>query len=161
SSRTDRIHFSAASGLIFGEGGEVVSSSGSPTANFNVRGPMAIDPALNAAFVLPQLFFSGGNLQAFDLTRFTLSRSITVTGVTGTPRRLIRWGQNGLAFNTDSGQIVLIAGNFLDPVTSPSPLPVPSPSPTPTPNPNPSAPVISLLSPGSAVAGSGDFTLTV
>jgi hypothetical protein len=33
--------------------------------------------------------------------------------VTGNPERLIRWGWNGLAFNTDGGQIYLIGGNFV------------------------------------------------
>jgi hypothetical protein len=32
----------------------------------------------------------------------------------GNPLKLIRWGQNGLAFNTDAGQVVLIGGNFVN-----------------------------------------------
>jgi hypothetical protein len=31
----------------------------------------------------------------------------------GSPKRLIRWGQSGLAFNTDAGEIVLVGGNFV------------------------------------------------
>lgn len=157
----DRIRFSQVTNQIYGEGGEVLSTAGQPTANFNVRGPQAIDSSLNAAFILPQTFFPFGTLEAYDLTRFTLNRTITLNGVTGTPRRMIRWGQNGLAFNTDSDQIVLVAGNFLDPITAPPPLPVPTPTPTPTPNPNPQAPVISFLNPGSAIVGDNSFTLTV
>ncbi len=157
----DRIRFSQVTNQIYGEGGEVLSTAGQVTANFNVRGPQAIDPGLNAAFVLPQSFFPFGTLQAYDLTRFTLNRTITLNGVTGTPKRMIRWGQNGLAFNTDSGQIVLVAGNFLDPIAAPPALPVPTPTPTPTPNPNPQVPVISFLNPGSAIVGDNSFTLTV
>ena len=159
----DRIHRDAATGLVYAESGEVVqSATGSQSATFNVRGPMAIDPALNGAFFVPQVFSApAGTVQAFDLTRFTLDRSITLTGVSGNPLRLIRWGTNGLAFNTDGGQIVLVAGNFLDPISAPAPLPVPTPTPAPTPNPNPLAPNISLLNPGSAQAGGSAFTLTV
>jgi sugar lactone lactonase YvrE len=157
----DRIHLSAANSQVYGEGGEVLSTAGQTTASFNARGPLAIDPDLNAAFIIPQNFFGPITLQAFNLTRFTLNRTITLSGVTGTPRRMIRWGQNGLAFNTDSGQIVLVAGNFLDPITAPPALPVPTPTPTPTPNPNPQAPAITFLNPGSAIAGGSSFTLTV
>jgi hypothetical protein len=157
----DRIHLSPANSRVYGEGGEVLSTAGQTTANFNARGPLAIDPDLNAAFIIPQTFFGPITLQAYNLTRFTLNRTITLNGVTGTPRRMIRWGQNGLAFNTDSGQIVLVAGNFLDPITAPPALPVPTPTPTPTPNPNPQAPVITFLNPGSAIAGGSSFTLTV
>jgi hypothetical protein len=157
----DRIHLSQANSQVYGEGGEVLSTAGSTTANFNVRGPLAIDPGLNAAFIIPQSFCCNSTLQAYDLTRFTLNRTITLNGVTGTPRRMIRWGQNGLAFNTDSGQIVLVAGNFLNPIAAPPALPVPTPTPTPAPNPNPQAPAISFLNPGSAIAGGSSFTLTV
>jgi hypothetical protein len=159
--RGDRIHFSQTNNQIYGEGGEVLSTAGQTTANFNVGGPMVIDPGLNAAFIIPQNFFGSSTLQAYNLSRFTLNRTIPLNGVTGRPRRMIRWGQNGLAFNTDSGQIVLVAGNFLDPIAAPSPLPVPTPTPTPTPNPNPQAPTISFLNPGSAIAGGSSFTLTV
>ena len=158
--RGDRIHLRAAANLIYGEGGEVLSTAGQSTANFNVRGPEAIDPDLNAAFIIPQRLGSI-ILQAYDLTRFTLNRTIPLNGLTGTARHMIRWGKNGLAFNTDSGQIVLIAGNFLDPILSPTAVPVPTPTPTPTPNPNPQAPAISFLNPGSAIAGGTGFSLTV
>jgi hypothetical protein len=157
----DRIHFSQTNSQVYGEGGEAVSTSGQMTANLNVRGPLAIDPGLNAVFIIPQNICCGTNLRAYDLTRYTLNRTITPNGVTGTPQRMIRWGQNGLAFNTDSGQIVLIAGNFLDPIAAPPALPVPTPTPTPTPNPNPQAPTISFLNPGSAIVGDNSFTLTV
>jgi hypothetical protein len=157
----DRIHFSQANNQIYGEGGEVLSTAGQTAANFNVRGRQAIDPGLNAAFIIPQNLFGSITLQAYNLSRFTLNRTITLNGVTGTPKRMIRWGQNGLAFNTDSGQIVLVAGNFVDPIGPPPVLPVPTPTPTPTPNPNPQAPAISFLNPGSAIVGDNSFTLTV
>jgi hypothetical protein len=51
--------------------------------------------------------------EAPDLKLFSIIDTITVSPVVGTPERLIRWGHNGLAFNTDGGQIVLIGGNFV------------------------------------------------
>jgi hypothetical protein len=98
---------------------------------------------------------------AYNLSRFTLNRTIPLNAVIGRPGRMIRWGQNGLAFNTDSGQIVLVAGNFLDPIAAPPALPVPTPILTPIPNPNPQAPAISFLNPGSAIVAGSGFTLTL
>jgi hypothetical protein len=68
---------------------------------------MVPDSTLNAAFfvnasVLPNI------IEAFNFTTHPLIGSIPIPAITGNPRRLIRWGQNGLAFNTDGGQIYLI-----------------------------------------------------
>src|SRR5579864_1291661 len=63
----DRIRFSQVTNQIYGEGGEVLSTAGQVTANFNVRGPQAIDPGLNAAFIIPQNFCCNRALQAYDL----------------------------------------------------------------------------------------------
>lgn len=52
-------------------------------------------------------------VQSFNLTTRAAIASITIPSVTGNPQRLIRWGQNGLAFNTDGGLIYLIGGNFV------------------------------------------------
>jgi len=62
--------------------------------------------------------FNSGSvtIESFDLTNFTRLGSITIPNVTGTPLRLIRWGKNGLAFNTGgvgiSGQVYLIQSNL-------------------------------------------------
>jgi hypothetical protein len=53
------------------------------------------------------------SLQSFKLTTFALVSSMTIPNVTGNPLRLVRWGQNGLAFNLDGGPIYLIGGNFV------------------------------------------------
>jgi hypothetical protein len=57
-------------------------------------------------------------------THFTFLGAIVLPNVTGTPAKLIRWGQNGLALLTSgssgSGQpggVFLISGNF---VTNPA-----------------------------------------
>src|SRR5581483_6122691 len=68
-------------------------------------------------------------------------------------------GQNGLAFNTDNGNVFLVGGNFVSPVSTATPPATPLPAPPPTPAAN--APAIALLTPSSALAGGNAFTLTV
>jgi hypothetical protein len=48
-----------------------------------------------------------------------------IPNVSGVPGTLIRWGKDGLAFNTSGGQVITIEGSFVGPATpqaSPSPL---------------------------------------
>jgi hypothetical protein len=52
-------------------------------------------------------------LQSFNLTTLALVDSTTIGNVNGSIGRLVRWGQNGLAFNTSGGQIFLVAGTFV------------------------------------------------
>jgi hypothetical protein len=74
---------------------------------------MVPDSTLKTAF-----FITGGGpstaiIQSFNLATRALIGSITISNVTGNPLKLIRWGQNGLAFNTDGGQVFLVGGNFI------------------------------------------------
>jgi hypothetical protein len=52
-------------------------------------------------------------LQSFNLTTLALVDSTTIGNVNGSIGRLVRWGQNGLAFNTSGGQVFLVAGTFV------------------------------------------------
>ena len=113
SSFTNRIHFDAGTQLVYADDGHVVNpSTGAPAGNFSTSGRMVPDSTLNKAFFMTGLGSSSVTITAFDLKLFTIINAINFP-VTGTPQRLIRWGQNGLAFNTDGGQIVLIGGNFV------------------------------------------------
>jgi hypothetical protein len=47
-------------------------------------------------------------LSALSITNLALVNSVTITNVSGSPTRLIRWGTDGLAFRTTGGQIFLI-----------------------------------------------------
>src|SRR2546427_757011 len=49
---------------------------------------------------------------AFDFYTLTVN-SIAFSIGRGNPVRLVRWGQNGLAFITDGGQVGLVGGNFI------------------------------------------------
>jgi hypothetical protein len=154
-----RIHFDRGNHLLWGENGHVVDPvAGSPVAILAASGPTVTDSSLNVAFVLSGGFGSA-TLTAFDMTHFTAVGSITIPNVNGGVKRLIRWGQNGLAFNTNNGQVFLVGGNFVSPVSTATPPATPLPDPPPAPAPN--APAITLLTPSSALAGANAFTLQV
>jgi hypothetical protein len=114
SSFRNRIHFDSGTKLIYADDGHAINpATGLSVGNFGVAGVMVPDSTLNLAFFVTAGSGSTITIQAFDLTQFTAVSSITLSNVSGNPLRLIRWGQNGLAFNTDAGQIVLVGGNFV------------------------------------------------
>jgi hypothetical protein len=78
---------------------------------------MVPDSSLNAAFFIGQNEYDVWNIESFDLTHFTPVNLISPPNIVGNPLRLIRWGQNGLAFNTDSGWVYIVQGTFVGPVT--------------------------------------------
>ena len=53
---------------------------------------------------------SGANwiVQAYEAASLIPAGTMTISNVVGTPSSLIRWGQSGLAFRTDSNQLFLI-----------------------------------------------------
>ncbi|MGB7923645.1 MAG: FG-GAP-like repeat-containing protein [Pyrinomonadaceae bacterium] len=58
-------------------------------------------------------------VQAFDQRTFVaLSSPFPVTGVSGTPTSLIRWGASGLAFRTTGGQVILVRSPLVPSATS-------------------------------------------
>ena len=163
SSFSNHIHFDSGSNLVYADEGHAVSpSTGLPAGNFNAGGLMVPDSSLNTAFFIPNPSGSGNvTIDSFDQTHFTPITSITVTGISGTPTRLIRWAQNGLAFITSgaTGQVVLVGGNFISPAPTPAQTAPPSPAVPPAPAAN--APTITLLNPSSVAAGGVAFTLNV
>jgi hypothetical protein len=154
-----KIHFNSTTQRVYSDGGQVAKpSTGAPSGIFQSSGPMVPDATTNTAYFASQQ--TGPTIiKSFDLTHFTPVSSITVPGVTGTVQRLLRWGNNGLAFNTTGGQIVLIGGNL--PVAALFPPATPIPTPAPTPAPTAQTPSIASLSPGSASAGGPAFNITI
>jgi hypothetical protein len=154
-----KIHFNSATQRVYSEGGQVANAStGAPSGLFQISGPMVPDATTNTAYFVSQQ--TGATvIKSFDLTHFTPVSSLTVPGVSGTVERILRWGNNGLAFNTTGGQIVLMGGTL--PVAPPFPTATPIPTPAPTPAPTAQTPVIASLSPGSASAGGPAFSITV
>jgi hypothetical protein len=70
---------------------------------------------------------SSATLNVFDMQTFVLLGSLSLPGVTGVPNSLVRWGANGLAFNTPTQ--VLLLQNAL--IAGPSPNYTPAPPPLP------------------------------
>lgn len=113
-----RIHYDQGTKLVYADDGHVVNpATGLPAGSFAASGVMVPDSTLNAAFFLGQTQAQIGTqnftLESFDLTHFTAVNSTVITSVNGTPERLIRWGQNGLAFNTKGGEVYVIQGAFV------------------------------------------------
>jgi hypothetical protein len=117
-----RIHYDLGTQLVYGDDGSVVTpSTGLPAGVFQASGVMVPDSSLNAAFFAGQTNFQSGTgditIESFNLTQFTPVAEISIPNVNGNPVRLIRWGQNGLAFNTDAGQVYILSGPFVGQVS--------------------------------------------
>ncbi len=90
-------------GLLFSGSGRVVDPEAkSLIGTFQGTGfssPMAVDAANHRVFYALQ---DGGNVKiiGFDSNTFLSIGTVTVPGVFNTPVNLVRWGTNGLAFNT-------------------------------------------------------------
>ena len=131
-----RIHYDAVTGDVYDDGGRVIDpSNASVLGTFTAGGLMVPDGTLGKAFILGQSRSQFGSstytIQSFDIRRFTPISTLTLTGVTGQPSHLVRWGSNGLAFTTepspvdengnDVGQVYILSGDFVDgPVPSSS-----------------------------------------
>ncbi|MCU1241416.1 MAG: hypothetical protein JWO71_2142, partial [Candidatus Acidoferrum typicum] len=160
----NRIHFDPGTNLVYADEGHVINpSTGQPVGNFNAVGPVVVDSSLNIAFFLSGGSGTGATIRSFDLTHFTPIGSVTVPTATGTLSRLIRWGQNGLAFISrdanGGGQVFLVGGNFVGP--APAFIQTPPPTPATPPTPAANAPTITSLFPSSAIAGGAAVSLTV
>ena len=114
-----RIHYDSGTQLIYSDDGHIIApSTGLPAGQFAASGIMVPDSTLNTAFFIGQTQSQVGGanftIESFNLTTFTPLDSVVVTGVSGGPMRLIRWGTDGLAFNTSGGQIFIISDpNFV------------------------------------------------
>jgi hypothetical protein len=133
-----------ANNLLYGSVGQVLNpSTGALVGTFFGAGFLntshVIDVANNRAFFLTIQFGFGPGLNvtitAYDLNTFLPVGFIGVSGLTGVPDSLVRWGTNGLAFRSSDRQVYLIASPLVNasvPIPSPTPTPSPTPSPTPT-----------------------------
>ena len=132
-----RIKF--AGGLIYSSTGQVINPDAGtllgtfPSATTNAFVP---DPANGRAYYLVRENFGSGplTLKAFDINTFLPLGTQTLTGISGDPTTMIRWGANGLAFRTNTGELYIVQTNLI-PSGTPVPAPTPTPSPTPSPTP--------------------------
>ena len=130
-----------ANGLVYSSSGQVINpTTGELVGTFS--GPFmsdalhAVDPANGRVFFLVSTG-SGLQIRAYDINTFLQVGFINISGTTGFPRGLVRWGTNGLAFRTDNRRVVLIETALVNANVA-----IPSPTPTPSPTPSPSPPYI-------------------
>jgi hypothetical protein len=123
-----RIHFDRTTGYIYADNGPVLNpSNGKQVGTFSTSGVMIPDGSIGKAFFTPPLYGSNvpnGTITSFDINQFTPINSIVFPNVVGGTGRLIRWGTNGLAFNTinldytgttttETGKIYIYSGSLV------------------------------------------------
>jgi hypothetical protein len=95
-------------GRLFTPGGRVFNPvTGTTVATVPYNGLVAPDESDWRVFYLTG---SGSTwtLSALNITNLQFVGSATITNVSGSPTRLIRWGADGLAFRTTAGQIFIV-----------------------------------------------------
>lgn len=113
------LHYDTGTFGIYTDGGLVIDpATGMQAGVFAASGIMVPDSAVGKAFFVYQTstqFGSGSyTVASFNLNQFTAIDSFVLNKVPGTPRHLVRWGTDGLAFNTDQGAVYLIRGDFVN-----------------------------------------------
>ncbi len=113
-----RLHL--ADGLLYADGGEIYDpATRSVAGRFSTppgdwsRGVVP-DPEHNKLFMISDV--SGGiALRSFNLNTFTPIMTVPLSLRTRSNNyvRIVRWGEDGLAFATDDGRIVLVNGPFV------------------------------------------------
>jgi hypothetical protein len=99
--------------LYLDSGGVLDAVTGIRLGTFGVAGPVAIDSNLGRAFVLNSALppsISPDQITAFDLNTFVPVGSFPVGGIQEVfngPSSLVRWGEDGLAFRSESQVYIL------------------------------------------------------
>ncbi|MCM3873911.1 MAG: hypothetical protein ND895_24750 [Pyrinomonadaceae bacterium] len=109
--------------------------------DINASTPFVSDSVVDRVYFLTAPFSSPGSpttltLRVFNQQTFVPVGTLDIPNVFGAPSRLVRWGSNGLAFCTTSGQFFVIQTTLVpstDPVPTPTPTPIGTPTPLPTP----------------------------
>jgi hypothetical protein len=115
------IHFDRLTKYVYDDSGEIIDPvAGTKAGTFGASGVMVPDGSLGTAFFLSQGSGSGTYVvTAFDMQRLTPIATATISNVVGTPKHLIRWGSDGLAFTTASSggttgsAIYVLSGSFV------------------------------------------------
>jgi hypothetical protein len=107
-------------GLFYSATGRVVDPTiPAEVANLNMwpPGPVEADPATDRLFLA-----ASDGIRVHSLSTYAYERTIPAPFI-GLARSLVRWGDNGLAYNTDDDLYLVNAG----PEGSPTPVPPPGP----------------------------------
>ena len=113
-------HFNA--GLLYGDDGSVFDPASNSILQTFAGVPnsaMTFDTTLGLAyFVSASPPAAGVAISALDLVHGNLVTTLQASQVQGLPLRVVRWGADGLAFNTTAGELVVVRGAL---VTTPPP----------------------------------------
>ena len=110
-----RIHFDAGNGLIYTDAGNVIDPvTSSPAGSLAAVGAMVPDSSINAAFFVDDRGSSPAAVISFNLDTQSFKDFIPLdfNGFVQAVR-LVRWGNNGLAFVTPNGSLYVIGGTFV------------------------------------------------
>ena len=106
-------------GLLYSSFGEPIDPvAGKNAGNFGVTGPMAPDSSLGCAYFITQtqaqIDAAAGDwtLSCYDVAAYTLTRSMIIPGMSGTPKKVLRWGNEGLVIQTTTA-IYFVSGQFV------------------------------------------------
>lgn len=126
-----RIHFDATNGLLYGDDGIAVNPVTPALAgNFVSTGIMVPDSTIGNAYFVGQPTSESGTvtyiLQSFNLAAYSPVARVYLSQIEGQPEHLIRWGAQGLAFNTQKitncistpcntgdGRLYILSGPFV------------------------------------------------
>lgn len=121
-------------GRVYSAGGRVIDPDAAtllgtffvPSGGFPL---VETDSKAKRIYSLHTTFFgSTTTLRVFDMETFVQIGALSLPGVTGVPINLVRWGSNGLAFNTPT-QVFLLQNAL---ISGPSPPFTPAPTASPS-----------------------------
>ncbi len=127
SSFSGYIHFDKTTHYVYADSGPVLNpATGSSVGVFATNGVMVPDGSIGKAFFAASGFGASamGTITSFDINHFTPINSMVFPNVNAAASSILRWGTNGLAFNTiienyaattttKSGKIYLYSGSFV------------------------------------------------
>lgn len=107
-------------GKLFSTSGRVINTE--PLAAAGTLGDFGAGNAITADETANRIYLlTGGGgtrtLRAFEANSLAQLGSLDVTGINGTSSSLIRWGTNGLAFRTSTGQVFLVQTFWCQPAS--------------------------------------------
>ncbi len=110
------LHYDRASNYIYSDSGQILNTSGTQIGCFQDygyldRGRMVPDSSLGIAYFFS--FLDENNLQTYNINNFAPISSMHFADIEYYPRRLIRWGTDGLAFTGNKVPIYILSGPFV------------------------------------------------
>lgn len=100
-----RIHYDTGSQLVYGDDGLAVNPlTPAQVGNFVSTGIMVPDSSIGYAYFVGQPTSANGTVtyivEAFNMSTYLEAGRFSIDQIEGLPQHLIRWGTQGLAFNT-------------------------------------------------------------